>query len=710
MLKVGDTMELSASDLVGHLNCRHLTNLDLAVAEGRLAKPSVWNPVADILRERGARHEKDFIDHLIDGGYQVTVINGGDGTNSAAAQTINAMRSGAEIVVQGVLQCDGWRGRADVLRKIGTLSSLGPWSYEVLDTKLAQETKGGTVLQLCLYSDLVGAVQGLRPERTYVVTPWTNYKPETFRTADYGAYYRHVRASLDRAVADEPPTEFYPEPVDHCDVCRWREKCEQQRRADDHLSLVAGITKTQIAELQRRQIGTVASLATTPIPLPWKPDRGAAQSYERIREQARIQVQGRAVGHVIYESLPVAKGFGLCCLSPPSDGDIFFDLEGDPFVGESGLEYLFGYSFRNEDGTIGHVAQWALSRAQEKAAFETFVDFVMERLGPYPDLHIYHYAPYEPGALKRLMGRYASRENELDRMLRSKVFVDLYGVVRHSLRASVESYSIKKLEPLYGFQRETLLPDANLSLFRVQTRLELNDLQSLSEDDRAVVQGYNRDDCTSTWRLRDWLEGLRSKLISQGSVVNRPDPETGDPSENLSAWQQKIAALAMRLASDVPPDVKERTPEQHARWLLANLLDWHRREEKSVWWDYFRLAELGAEELVDEPAGLSGLEFLGVTGGTDKSPIHRYSFPPQDTDLRSEEDLRALGGSKIGSLQKISLEERCIDIKKRRDSVETHPEAVFGHNVVPSEVLRQSLLRVGEYVPSTASPGRGSIR
>ena len=334
----------------------------------------------------------------------------------------------------------------------------------------------------------------------------------------------------------------------------------------------------------------------------------------------------------------------------------------------------------------------------------------MDRLGRYPDLHIYHYAPYEPGALKRLMGRYATRENELDRMLRSKLFVDLYGVVRHSVRASVESYSIKKLEPLYGFKRETLLSEANLSLFRVQTRLELDDLESLGEDDRSVVQGYNQDDCTSTWRLRDWLEGLRSQLVAQGQVINRPSLTAGEPSEAISAWQQKIGAVAARLAGDVPADVKQRTPEQHARWLLANLLDWHRREEKTVWWDYFRLAELGAEDLLDEAAGLSGLRFCGVTGGTDKAPVHRYSFPPQDTDLRGDEDLRALGGSKIGCLQEISVEERWIDIKKRCDSADTHPEAVFGHNVVPSNVLRQALLRIGEYVAEHGITGQGEYQ
>ena len=187
MFKVGDALQLSASDLVGHLNCRHLTNLDLAVAEGRLAKPLAWNPAADILRERGARHEKAFVDYLVAAGYHVNIINGVSDDGSARAQTIDAMRSGADIVVQGVLQSDGWRGRTDVLRKTPIPSSLGPWSYEVIDTKLAQETKSGTVLQLCLYSDLVGSVQGLTPDRTYVVAPWTNYKPEAFRTADYGA-------------------------------------------------------------------------------------------------------------------------------------------------------------------------------------------------------------------------------------------------------------------------------------------------------------------------------------------------------------------------------------------------------------------------------------------------------------------------------------------------------------------------------------------
>jgi predicted RecB family nuclease len=108
----------------------------------------------------------------------------------------------------------------------------------------------------------------------------------------------------------------------------------------------------------------------------------------------------------------LCPSFGLARLYEPSAGDIFFDLEGDPLVGENGLEYLFGYRFQDVDGQERYVRAWALSRAQERVAFEQFIDFVMDRLNAYPDLHIYHYALYEPAALKRLMGRYATHEDE----------------------------------------------------------------------------------------------------------------------------------------------------------------------------------------------------------------------------------------------------------------------------------------------------------
>ena len=660
-----------------------------------------------MLRERGLRHELGYIDHLSAKGLDVETIAGVGFDADAVAATARAMRLGRAVIVQGAFLANNWGGRTDVLLRVETQSSLGDWSYEVIDTKLSRETKGGTVLQLSLYSDLVGKIQGLPPQRSHVIVPWSDYQPQSFRTDDFAAYYRRVKASLQQAVKLDQAVGVYPDPKPYCEVCRWQERCDAKRRADDHLSLVAGISNVQITELAEQTITTTAALAAMPIPLTFKPSRGSANSLERVREQARIQVEGNAAGAVLYERLEPIPGFGLAKLYEPSPGDIFLDLEGDPFVGDGGLEYLFGYSFRGEDGQELYVGEWALSRAQERVDFEQFIEFVMDRLKAYPDLHIYHYAPYEPAALKRLMGRYATREDELDQLLRGKRFVDLFAVVRQGLRASVESYSIKRLEPLYGYVREASLRNANQALAKVQAFLELGDARDIGADERNVVETYNRDDCRSTWRLRDWLETVRASAIADGANIARPALSDAEPSEALSDWQLKIEALVERLTSTVPDDPTERTADERARWVLAQNLDWHRREKKVSWWEYFRLSDLSAEDLIDERAGLSGLAFEASTGGTIKAPIHRYRFPPQETELRGGEDLHAVGGAKLGEVADISIEQGWLDIKKRGDTAGLHPEALFAHKNIRTTVLAHALVRIGEYVADHGLEGEG---
>ena len=140
------------------------------------------------------------------------------------------------------------------------------------------------------------------------------------------------------------------------------------------------------------------------------------------------------------------------------------------------------------------------------------------------------------------------------------------------------------------------------------------------------------------------------------------------------------------------------------------MLDWHRREEKAVWWEYFRLAALSAEELLDERAGLSGLSFAGDAGGTAKAPIHRYNFVPQETELRGGEELRNLGGDRLGKVEAVSLEERTVDIKKRKDTAGLHPQAVFGYKHVSSEVIAEALVRIGDYVADHGIDGEGPYR
>ncbi|MDH3998643.1 MAG: TM0106 family RecB-like putative nuclease, partial [Desulfuromonadales bacterium] len=565
MKKSDENLLLSASDLVGHLNCNHLTALDVQVAIGALTKPDYYDPLLELLRERGYRHEQAFIGHLKEAGYEIVVIDGVDISDTSVLATREAMQAGSEIIVQGALNNGRWRGRTDILRRIEAQSALGDWSYEIIDTKLARETKGGTVLQLCLYADLLEAVQGVAPEHIYVVSPWSDFTPQKFRFADYAAYYRRAKKAAEVATEELNDQGTYPDPKAHCDICRWSNQCDQHRRDDDHLCLVAGISKNQITELKANGIVSTSALAEMPVPIPFTPQKGSPLSFEKVKRQASIQVQARETGELKYELLDISAETGLAALPEPSLGDVFFDIESDPFVGEHGLEYLFGFAYADDNGVMQYVSEWAFNREEEKVAFERFVDFVVARREAYPGMHIYHFAPYEPSALKRLMGRYATRENAIDNLLRGLIFVDLLSVVRNAMRASVESYSLKKLEPFFGFVRKVSLHEANVALTKISAGIELDDIASINEETKATVQDYNADDCFATVALRNWLENIRTELVDKGQDVPRPEPGQDGPSEEIDEKGRLVQALIERLTHDVPVDSELRTNEQNAR-------------------------------------------------------------------------------------------------------------------------------------------------
>jgi uncharacterized protein len=659
------------------------------------------------LQERGREHEAAYLESLRAAGWRIVDLRAA-GDADALAQTLAAMQDGADVIAQAGLQCGAWFGRADMLRKVNRPSALGAWSYEVYDCKLARETKAGTIMQLALYSDLLGSAQGLLPEYLHVVVPGEGFPTESHRVLDYGAYYRFVRAQLEHCVAQPPGTlGTYPDRMEECEVCRWWQECDQRRRRDDHLSLVAGISQVQQKQLREWDVRTVAALAAMPLPLPQRPAHGSRESYERVREQARVQVQGRTEERPVHELLPVVADQGLARLPAPSPGDIFFDLESDPFAARDGREYLFGY-LTNADEPA-YVARWALTAADERAAFEAFVDTVMALWAQYPAMHVYHFT-YEPGALKRLMGRYATREDEIDRMLRAGLFVDLHAITRQAVRASVEQYSLKLLEAFHGYARAIPLEQARSARRLVEHALELSRNHDIDDVARQTIEGYNRDDCASTKSLRDWLEAQRDHLIAAGNDVPRPPVGDGAPPAALDEQQARIAALVSALTADIPADETLRTPAQAARWLLANILDYHRREGKANWWEYFRLRDLPDEDLYDEKSGIAGLQHAGrQLEGRSRLPTDTYSYPEQETDVRADDELHH-GGQKIGTVTAIDPVRRLVSIKKTGNTVDVHPASVYAHSAVRTTELADSLYRLGLWVQGHGIDAVGPYR
>lgn len=708
MRMIHGEFELSASDLANHLACRHLTALDLAVAKGTINLPAWRDPMLAVLQERGLLFEEKYLSTLRNQGLHISEP-GADETASSFERTVTAMREGFDIIYQAVLKKGQWVGRADFLTRVDQPSNLGAWSYEVIDSKLARETRAGTILQICLYSQMIGAIQGVMPEYMHVITPQDGFATNKFRVQDFLAYHRLMQRRLENMISRAVNVETYPEPVPHCDICRWWQRCDRQRRADDHLSLVAGISKMQRNEIKSWGVDTLKGLAQVPLPLEHRPARGSSETYERVREQARVQLEARVTQEPVYELLPIINGKGFCSLPASSAGDIFFDMESDPFVGISGLEYLLGWAWGAADHPE-YDRHWAVNPTAEKKAFETFIDLVMDRWQHFPDLHIYHFTAYEPSALKRLMGRYATRENELDRMLRAELFVDLHCVAKQALRAGIERYSLKELEIFHGFERALSLQEARIHLRTFERITELDHQGSMSEATFAAIEAYNRDDCISTMQLRNWLESLRANLVNTGQSLIRPAIQSGAPSEAVQDQQHLIQELYNKLAGNISPDPKERNEEQQAYWLLANMLDWHRRENKAVWWEYFRLRDLEKDELLNEKAALARLKFLEHIGTIKKSVIDRYGFPAQECEVRERDSLRDENGDPFGEVEAIDTIKCTIDIKKGPKIANHHPVSVFKYGIVQDQVKSKALLQLATWVAENGIDSPGSFR
>ena len=719
-------LSFSATDLSRHLVCTHLTSLRRAVAFREIDPPPLYDdPRADVLRQRGIEHEQRLLDRFAEERRIVETIIPSETPFShrdaaaAATRTREAMSRGANMIYQGRLEDDSgrWSGYPDFLLRVDRPSALGGWSYEVLDTKLARRAKGEALLQLLLYSDLLAQAQGIEPERMHLALGGGGSEnPASFRVAEYAAYYRAVRRRFEAHAASPPDT--YPEPVEHCGICEWQQSCAERRRTDDHLSLVAGITRGQRSRLVEQEVTTMAALGALRLPVSPRLDGIGEAALARIREQARVQDQARREGRRIHELVtPVEPDKGLAALPEPSDGDVFFDLEGDAFAADGGLEYLFGVADR--DGNYN--ASWALDPANEKRAFERFIDNVMARWEQHPGFHIYHYGAYETTAVKRLMSRYATREDEVDRLLRGRVFVDLHRVVRQGLRASVESYSIKKLEPFYGFARAVDLTTATRALIQVEVRLESGDAAGVPDPLRTEIEGYNRDDCLSTLRLAAWLEECRRELQA---LTGQPVPRPALRQEERDREQEPVvetAALFEALTAGLPVDDADLDGEQRARLLLAHLLEFHRREDKSMWWEFFHRCGFTEEEHVESRATLGALTYDGEVEQVKRSVVHRYRFPEQPHKIEVRDSPKNPDTAESDELKRgfcgtvVALDETAgtIDLKRARSSPVPHPAALVPLDNVQNTVLRESLARLAETAVSggfaAASPRRAAF-
>jgi predicted RecB family nuclease len=612
----------SASDLAAAAGCEYalLRRFDAKLGRG----PALEADDDEMLRrtaELGSEHEQRILEELI--------ARHGSGPPGvvqipSAAYSVAALRRAAEATAQAVAQrpaviyqaamFDGrFTGFADFLIRTGD-------SYQVVDTKLARHAKVTALLQVAGYADaLRSAGVEVAPTARLVLG---NREAVEYPVADLIPVFRRQRDKLqtllDTHLASGEPVSWRDPSVGACMRCEY---CVPHVAEDDDLLLVAGMRLTQRAALIDAGIETVADLARSTGPVPDLP----ASTVAGLRAQARLQVAQRDSGTPQFE---FADPEALGALPAKSPGDLFFDFEGDPLWTDDGvtwgLEYLWGVL----DDKDRFTPLWAQDRATERRAFLDFLEMVRRRREKHPDMHIYHYAAYERTTLLRLAARYGVGEDEVDDLLRSDVLVDLFPIVRNSLRVGAPSYSLKALEPLYmgSDLRTGEVTTAASSITGYEHYRALLDAGRTDEAAGVLkeIEDYNLYDCRSTRRLRDWLL-LRAFESGVTHLTHRT--QAGETVPPPDATTEVLLGFAGDGFS------APRTAEQTAAALLESARGYYQRERKPYWWSHFQRLS----HPVDEWGDTSGVFLV-----EDCEVVEDWHLPPRARKPRRHLRLRGV--------------------------------------------------------------------
>ncbi|MFG6444212.1 TM0106 family RecB-like putative nuclease [Microbacterium sp. P07] len=587
----------SASDLKAAAECEFAWLRAIDAKLGRV--PAVEDPEDPTLERAGrlgTAHEVrvlgEYRERWGDAVVEIPETRSSDteGMAAAIAATNAALASDAEVVYQAAFATDEFVGFADFLVR----SDDRRWVVQ--DTKLARRARVTALMQLAAYVDQLDRLDVPRAETVELLLG--DGTTSVHRIDDLLPVFQLRRARLRALIADrDVPGGSGGDPIAWGDArgelevvaCGRCATCEQEVIASRDLLLVAGVRPVQRARLRAAGITTIDELVAASVP----PTGMNAEVFAMLRTQARLQLASPAgvpgaepvsAGPAIptYEVvMPAALGG----LPRPDRGDMFFDFEGDPLYTEGdstvwGIDYLFGWVDLDET----YSSLWAHSFSEEKAALERFLDIVALRRQQHPDMHIYHYAPYETTHLLAMAARYGVREGDVDRLLRDGVFVDLYPVVRRALRVGSRSYSIKKLEPLYmGDEvRTSDVQRGDDSIVRYVEARALADAGDAvaSREVLADLADYNRYDCVSTRRLRDWLVDRARETGMRPSGNPEPEEAGYEPSPRATALQ-KLASRAEFGEVDA-----------QALRLAAAAIDYYPREAKTFWATHFlRLRE-----------------------------------------------------------------------------------------------------------------------
>ena len=614
MQKIGENTVINAHDLISVLECEHRNLLNKLVLEKVLPKPDeAKDPNLELIKNLGIAFEHKKLQELIDDGKNVIkipeVTQSGDKHKNylnAWLQTLEAIKKEPDIIYQAVLYTQDFLGYVDflVLSRNADNSikrdSNGLAIYEPADTKLARTVKKSAVIQVAVYAEVMTRLGLGMPENVHL---WLGKGDQfSYRTDDVVPLARHLFARIKEIhnIPAQLPNPLWAEKRTACEMCVWKKHCEDSRIADDDISLVYNTRVETRKKLRAAGLTTIEKLSKATIDD--KPTGISINTFEKLTAQAAIQFKYRTKEEDV-PAFELVSEKELSLLPPRSKGDVWFDMEGDPHALDGrGLEYLFGL-VHIEDQDLPFVTFGASSEAEEKRAFEDFIDWIMQRYQQYPDMHIYHYANYENTVLKRLAMSHQTRQEEIDEILKNGLLVDLFKIVKKSLRFSTSSLSLKKIEKVYGKQHKGNVATASDSIIQYEQVIKLRE-ENRNQEAEVILKNiydYNKVDCESTKELDDWLRNVAvENSVIVGQLRNEHSIEIEELEDEIVI--DPVAEKLELLNTYLEGALDDKWDEETIRGLeiLIGSISYHKQEKLPTWWQHFERVKSEEDELIDD--------------------------------------------------------------------------------------------------------------
>ena len=697
---------VSPSDLNNFVACKYTVLNEIKYHNKEIRKsPDRAND--KLWKEMGVEHEKRHYKILKEKYKKSITIKSDLNEKDRFDETVRAIQKGYDLIYHAYLIDDNLRGEADFLIKCDTKSDLGDYSYEVYDTKITRNLKPRHITQITAYSDMLGKIQKVLPEKMYLIDGSDEY--HSFKTIEYIDLFNHSKKEFIKFLSNISKEKIYPEKCSYCNLCDWKDECDKTWENDNYINLVAGSNKSQIEKLKKNKIRTVEQLSKTKLTaIDLKIN---AESFKKIQLQAQLQEEKRNTGEDKIVILDSDFGKGFYKLPKPDDGDVFFDIEGYPRM-DRPFEYLHGLYYKDK-GKLKFKDLWAknYNKESEKNIFIELINFLEKRFVEYPNAHIYHYASYEKRAIRELATSYSSEfpKGDIvnDDLLRKEKYVDLFSIVSQSIRTSERDLSLKSIEKFYNFKRKADIVKADDSVIKYD-----NWIATKNEKYKQDIINYNEEDCISTYLLREFLVKNKPENIDWFVKQEEITKEGEEPNKYRRKASNKLSREEVEVDLNNRLEKKKNKTNKKFVENLKNFIGFHWKSNKPEFWEVFDRAEKTHLELEDDTECIANCVLID-----DKPKVTEdgfvYSYRFNDQNYKQKEGKSAFDAHQIKGLGTIhSIEENFPDknivkilVSKRRKNIEmpshltlgnTMPPQVHQHDQALNKFLEDYILNNGE--------------